>query len=108
MLEFNIALRLLLELCAIAAVSYWGFRATGGLASWALGIGAPLAVAVFWGVLVAPQSPVQAPDVVKTALALTVFALASIALARAGRPRWGVGLITVALLNAWGLYLTQA
>jgi hypothetical protein len=52
----NLALRFLLELCALAALAYWGFQLGKGLiAKIGLGIGAPLLAAVVWATLVAPQ-----------------------------------------------------
>jgi hypothetical protein len=49
--------RFLLELCALAALAYWGF---GRDASWparvALGLGAPLLAALVWGAVVAPKA----------------------------------------------------
>jgi hypothetical protein len=46
----NLVLRFLLELCALAALCYWGFKTgTGSISKAVLGIGAPLAAAVLWG-----------------------------------------------------------
>ncbi len=54
----NLALRFLLELCALGLLSYWGFKTGGGLiAKILLGICAPLMAAVVWGVFVSPQAP---------------------------------------------------
>ena len=47
----NLALRFLLELAALAAVGYWGWDAGGPL----LAIAAVAAVAVVWGLFVAPK-----------------------------------------------------
>jgi hypothetical protein len=42
----NLALRFLLELCALGALGYWGFKTGGGLvAKIGLGIGVPLVAA---------------------------------------------------------------
>jgi hypothetical protein len=58
----NLALRFLLELCALAALAYWGFK-TGesAVAKIGLGIGAPLLAAVLWGTFVAPGAPIPTP-----------------------------------------------
>ena len=43
----NLALRFLLELCALGALGYWGFKTGGGaVAKITLSIGAPLVAAV--------------------------------------------------------------
>jgi hypothetical protein len=53
----NLTVAFLLELCALAALGYWGFRtASGPAAKAALGIGAPLLAAVLWGLFAAPSS----------------------------------------------------
>jgi hypothetical protein len=56
----NLALRFLLELCALVALGYWGFKTGSGmLTRIALGIGAPLVAAIVWGPFVAPGAPVS-------------------------------------------------
>jgi hypothetical protein len=51
----NLALAFLLELCALAALGYWGFVTGGGLpAKIGLGVGVPLLAAVLWGVFESP------------------------------------------------------
>ena len=58
----NLALRFFLELCALVAVGYWGFKTAGGTPSKiGVGIGAPLVAAVVWGVFVAPSAAVVVP-----------------------------------------------
>jgi hypothetical protein len=50
----TLALRFLLELCALGALGYWGFKTGGGaLAKVGLGLGVPLVAAVVWGTFVA-------------------------------------------------------
>lgn len=56
-----LAVRFLLELGALAALAYWGYRTGTGFARYALALGAPLAAAVVWGVLVAPKSSRRLP-----------------------------------------------
>jgi hypothetical protein len=54
----NLTVAFLLELCALAALGYWGLRAASGpAAKAALGIGAPLLAAVLWGLFAAPPRP---------------------------------------------------
>jgi len=83
----NLALRFLLELSALAALGYWGFKTgRGTVAKVGLGIGAPLLAAVVWGTFVAPRAPVEVPGPVRLALELAVFGSAAAALYAAGRP----------------------
>lgn len=53
----NLAVRLLLEICALIAVGYWGFKTgSGWLLKILFGIGAPILIAVLWGMFGAPKS----------------------------------------------------
>lgn len=71
-----LTVRFLLELAALAALSWWGFE-TGGVL---LGIVAPLAAAVVWGMFVAPKARIAAPRPVRFALEVLVFGAAVVAL----------------------------
>jgi hypothetical protein len=83
----NLALRFLLELSALAALCYWGFKTgTGTISKVVLGIGAPLATAVLWSTFVAPAAPVSSPGALRFLLELAVFGVAAAALYSAGRP----------------------
>jgi hypothetical protein len=67
----NLALRFLLELCALVALGYWGFKTGGGLITkLALGIGAPLLAAVVWGTFLAPRAAVPTPGLLRLVLEL--------------------------------------
>lgn len=97
----NLALRFLLELAALGILAYWGATSAGP--AWqraALAIAAPTAVAVLWGTLIAPRAPVRVPEGGKAVLALSVFALAAVALASRGLRVLAVTLAVIALLNA--------
>jgi hypothetical protein len=104
----NLGLRFLLELCALAALGYWGFRTGQGLpAKLGLGVGAPLLAAVIWGVFVAPKAPVRVPTAVWLLLQLAIFGAAVAGLFAAGHPRlaWALGVavaINGLLMYAWG------
>jgi Protein of unknown function (DUF2568) len=82
----NLMLRFVLELCALAALAYWGIRTgTSGLAKVALGVGAPLLAAIAWGLFVAPRARVRVSEPVRLAVELLVFAAAVAGLAATGR-----------------------
>ena len=52
----NMALSFLVELCAIAALSYWGFNSgTGTFGTILLGVGAPALAIVIWGLVCGPS-----------------------------------------------------
>ncbi len=105
----TLALRFLLELCALAALSYWGFTSGQSvLVKIGLGLGAPLLAALVWGTFVAPRATVRVPKPVRLLIELLVFGLAVAGLAAANHPAlaWAFGLAIVlddVLLAVWKL-----
>ncbi len=96
----NLGLRFLLELCVLAAVSYWGFKTgTASIGKIGLAIGAPLLVTVVWGVFVSPNAAVALPWSVHLLIELVVFGLAAAALYAAGRPTLEWVLVVVFVIN---------
>jgi Protein of unknown function (DUF2568) len=76
----NLTLAFLLELCALAALGYWGFRVGGGpVTKLVAGLGAPLVAAGLWGLFAAPRAPVSVP-LARLAVQLVVFGSAAVAL----------------------------
>ena len=82
-----LALRFLLELCALTALGYWGWK-TGHstLMKLVLGIGAPLGAAVVWGMVVSPKATVDASPAVRFAVEIAVFGSAILGLWVSGQP----------------------
>jgi hypothetical protein len=77
----NLTLRFLLELAAIGALGYWGFRTgTGPLGKAALGLGTPALAMVVWGAFVAPKASVAVADPGRLLISLAVFGTAALAL----------------------------
>ncbi|MFC4146426.1 YrdB family protein [Micromonospora mangrovi] len=77
----------LLELAMLAAAGWWGFTLDAG---WpvrvAAGIGAPLLIAVVWGVFCSPRAAVSLPAPAKLAVQVACFVTAGLLLALAGHP----------------------
>ena len=101
----NLALRFLLELCALGALGYWGFK-TGNatIAKIALGVGAPLVAAVVWGAFVSPQAPVQLPGLMVLVLQVLVFGSAAAALVATGHRTLALVFVVLAVSNAILMY----
>lgn len=96
----NAAARFVLELCALAALGYWGLRVADTLVlDIILGLGAPLAFAMTWGALIAPKAPYRLPDPQRLMLESTLFGLAAIALVAAGAPELGLALVLAVAVN---------
>ena len=71
----------LMELCALAAFSYWGFHMDRGwFIKLLFGLGTPLLIAVFWGTFIAPKASFPVSTSLRIILQLIVFALATAAL----------------------------
>ena len=96
----TLALRFLLELCALGALGYWGFKTGGGaLAKVGLGLGVPLVAAVVWGTFVAPKALVKVPGAARLLVELGVFASATAALYAAGSTRVATALMLAYVLD---------
>jgi hypothetical protein len=104
----NLALRFLLELCALGAPGYWGFKTGGGVVTKiTLGIGAPLVAAVEWGTFLSPQAPVALPGALVLVLQALVFAAAAAGLVATGHRTLALAFGVIAVVNAgllsvWG------
>ena len=96
----NLLLRFLLELCALTALGWWGAN-TGSrtLTKIALATVVVLTAAVAWGLVVAPNAPVDGGPVLRWAVELAVFGAATVALVAVGRPRYAVALVLVYVAN---------
>ncbi|MBA3944880.1 MAG: YrdB family protein [Herpetosiphonaceae bacterium] len=96
----NAGLSFMLELCMLAALGYWGFHGDKSLIiKCLLGLGAPLAVAVIWGLFLAPQATHRLDQRPGTALALVLFGLAALALSRTGYSRLAITFGAVVVVN---------
>jgi Protein of unknown function (DUF2568) len=102
----NLLLRFLLELFALGALGYWGFK-TGSatITKIALGVGAPLVAAVAWGVYVSPRAPVELPGLVALLLQVVVFGSAAAALVAAGHRTLAVVFGVIVVINAVLMYV---
>ena len=102
----NLLLRFLLELCALAALGYWGFQFGQNLpVKIGLAIGAPLIAAVVWGMFVAPKASVPVPVWLWLALQAIIFGLAAAGLLAAGQRTLAIALVLAVLVNGILLYV---
>jgi len=95
----NDGLRFLLELCALAAVAYWGWSEHGGVWRWVLVIAMPLAVAALWGNTIAPKAKRRVSDPWRLVVELLVFGGAVAALLAAGQTALGIALGVAVLVH---------
>ncbi len=95
----NDGLRFLLELAALGALGYWGFTFGGSASRWLLGIGAPVTLAVVWGLFIAPKAAMRTTDPERLVLELAVFGAAVAALAHAGQVKLAMALAGVVVVH---------
>jgi hypothetical protein len=96
----NLALRFVLELCALAAFAYWGSQVSGSLVvNVVVAITAPLLAAAAWGVFVSPRGPRRLRGLPYLIAELVFFGLAAGALAASGHVVLGLVFGLVACLN---------
>jgi hypothetical protein len=98
----NLGLRFVLELCMLVALAAWGFSE-----NIVLGLAAPLAAAVVWGLWIAPKATRRLRDPARLACEVLLFGTAGVGLAAADHPlAAAVFLAAVALsevlMLAWG------
>ena len=102
----NLALRFLLELAALGAVGFYGWKLTGGPLRFVAAIGLPLIVAVVWGAFAVPDdpsrsggAPVPIPGALRLGLELAVFGFATWALYSTRAVSWSLVLGGLVLLH---------
>src|SRR5919106_4043094 len=83
----NDGVRFLLELCALAAIAYWGWRTGSSTATrLVLALAAVVLVAVVWGVFRSESDAVvEVPTAARIVIEVAVFAAATAALAAVRR-----------------------
>jgi Protein of unknown function (DUF2568) len=106
--SINLGLRFLLEVCALTALGYWGFKAGQGIfLKIVLGIGTPLLAAVIWGMFGSPKAPYKVSAPVELLLEVLIYGGAAFALYATGKNSLAVTFIFVVVINkflmiVWG------
>lgn len=95
-----LAMRFLLELAALAGLAVWGVHV--GTPAWdkvALAMAAPVAMAVVWGLWVAPRAVRRLPDPARLVVELAILAVVSAAIALSGYPVVAAVFAALAIAN---------
>jgi hypothetical protein len=96
----NLPVAFLLELCALAALGYWGVRVGGGpVTKTAPGLGAPLFAAVLWGSFAASRAPASVP-LVGCGIKLVVFGSAAVGLYATGHRVFAITFVLLVVVNS--------
>ncbi|MGC3864212.1 YrdB family protein [Micromonospora chersina] len=97
----------LLELAMLAAAGWWGFTLDAGWPVRLLaGLGAPLVIAVVWGIFCSPRATVALPAPAKLGVQAACFLTGGLLLALAGRPVPGALLVALWALDKTLLILS--
>src|SRR5579859_6606615 len=105
MKAFNLLIRFLLELCALAALSYSGYHAVGDEAvRIVLAIAAPLALAILWGLFAAHKARFPPPRTWKAFFGFLLLEAAAGSLALVGQGELAAIFAAVIVANSAVLY----
>ena len=99
----TLTVRFLLELAALGALGWWGWRVGGP----ALGVATPLAAAVLWGTFVSPKATIAIGVIPRFGLELLVFGGAAVALLVIGETTLGAVFAAVAAVNLGLVYALE-
>lgn len=97
--DVNDGIRFLLELGVLAALVYWGWRATRRLLRWLLAAVPAIAVAVVWATWVAAASGSVLADPWRLLLEAAIFGVGAAALAATRRLRLAAAFAAVAVVH---------
>ena len=101
----NLALVFFLELGVLAALGYWGFQTgQGTVAKIGLGISAPAAAVVVWGLFGAPTAVWYLDGPWRLILEVVFFGSAAVTLFTAGQQVLGVAFALVFVVNLVLIY----
>ena len=96
----NLAIRFVVELVALLALGWWGFRyGKTALQQYGLAMLAPLSGAALWSLFIAPNAPVDVGFVLRFILQLVVFGAATLALVLVHQRTLGLIFASVVALN---------
>lgn len=102
----NLTLRFLLELIALFAMGYLGFKQIDSWFRFVLAIGIPLVFATIWGVFNVPDdpsrsgnAPVIVAGIVRLIIELTFFALATLAIYKVGFTKYSMVFGAIVVLH---------
>ncbi len=97
----NSVVAFLLEIAVLVGVCLWGFHLQQGLPIRILaGVGAPVLMAVAWGIFGSPKAPVGLPGPLDAAFRILWFGVGALAFWAADRWVAGLALIGVYAVNA--------
>ncbi|MGW2722075.1 YrdB family protein [Streptomyces sp. NPDC001492] len=96
----NLGVLFLIELGALAAVSYWGFtRDVATPLAWLLGLGAPAVLIVLWALFGSQKASYKTRGAVRVGFELLWFGAGVAALFAAGAVGWAIAFAAVCAVS---------
>lgn len=102
----NLAIRFILELCALFAMGMWGWRLSDGWPRFLLALVIPVVAAAAWGTFAVPDdpsrsggAPIPVSGTVRLLLEVAIFGVGAWALWAVGYPQWGASFAIVVILH---------
>ena len=97
----NDGVRFVLEMVALVAIGYWGWRQGGStLAKIAIAAAIVVGVSALWATFrTGSDAPVEVPTAVRVVIEVGVFAAATAALFAVGHRSWAIGFAILAAAN---------
>lgn len=97
---FNLVLRFLLEICVLIALAYWGiYFGKNTILKLILSFGAPVLIAVIWGIFGSPKALFPLNRFAKFSLEIGIFALAVVALYYTDRYALATVFLIIIIIN---------
>jgi hypothetical protein len=95
----NLAVRFILEMGALVALGYWGWKTGDGGMKWVLAVGSVIAAVVVWSLFVSPDPTIELARPVRLAIEFVVWAAAASALWATGLHIVAVAFIVIAVVS---------
>ncbi|TYP75418.1 uncharacterized protein DUF2568 [Paenibacillus methanolicus] len=105
---FFLGVIFLCELAALAAYGYWGLKLPAPLlVKGAVMLGLPIAVALVWGLFLAPKASYPVSPVLGLSMKTLVFGFAAMALHAAGKSRLAAAFVACAVIAHAAEYVLE-
>lgn len=104
--NINLGIRFILEVWALIAVGYWGFKYNSNiLIKIALGIGGPLLIAAVWGMFGSPKASYKLSVPLQWILLFVIYLLAGLSLHVSGKQQLAIFFGVIAIINSILMYV---
>lgn len=104
--SINLALRFVLEIFALGAVGYWGFKiGKDGVLKWLMAFGFPVLLAVIWGVFGSPKAVIKLSSPLHFIVEVLTFGLPALALYFIGKQQVAIFYIILVIVNRMLMFI---